>query len=111
MLCPQCDSILGGGRCQNCGWNTSQPWPAFRMVAGSSFPLKDRTLYPPAAELPAAHVAHVGAETVSMVEQNRAVADKLPTPPIIEPEPIAVPPAEPVAPTTAAATPKDPTIQ
>ena len=47
MICPNCDGILGGGYCQGCGWRTGDPWPAHRLVAGTTHPLKARELYPP----------------------------------------------------------------
>ena len=51
MICPNCDGILGGGICQGCGWRDGNPWPSHRLAVGSSYPLKDRSLYPAALGL------------------------------------------------------------
>lgn len=116
MICPNCDGILGGNNCQGCGWTKNDPWPVRRMVAGSTHPLKDLSLYPARpVELP----DYPGADNLSveatplppvqtldnLAEINRANAEDGETPD----------PAEtPAAPNAVSETPKpklDPNIQ
>lgn len=45
MHCPNCDTILGGGRCQSCGWTLGQHVTRNEVVN----PRKERLNYPDVA--------------------------------------------------------------
>ncbi len=74
MICPNCDAMLGGGICQGCGWRTGNPWPASRLVAGSTHPMKARELYPP--EITGTHNDRIVLETSTADEKTLDVNKK-----------------------------------
>lgn len=79
MICPNCDGILGGGYCQGCGWRTGDPWPAHRLVLGSTHPLKARELYPPeVVGVKVGFVAEMPAPTdAAVISLHEATATKV----------------------------------
>lgn len=89
MLCPNCDNVINATGCQACGWKTGDPFPAHRLVVGSSHPLKEGVgIYPSRVGeprvIPIVHKDVLAPDEIILPELKQ---DQIIVP---EPEPVAV---------------------
>lgn len=81
MICPNCDGILNAVGCQACGWQHGTPWPLYRMVQNSHFPLKTDGAYPGReVQAPAEPAVEAAPEPVVEPAAPAAPADWMNTP-------------------------------